>query len=122
MLEFLQAHFSAGLAHSTLKVYVAAIAAYNAPLGGLSVGKTLLLHVSPGANSGIPTRAMLHSFIPPVAPHMLLSLLVITSPAHDVLPIVCTDYTYDSDHGIAEDVPLAFDAVSRSLREPWLHT
>ncbi len=41
VLEFLQARFSAGLAHSTLKVYVAAITAYHAPLGGLSVGKTL---------------------------------------------------------------------------------
>ncbi len=41
VLEFLQACFSAGLAHSTLKVHVAAIAAYHAPLGGLSVGKTL---------------------------------------------------------------------------------
>ncbi len=41
VLEFLQACFSAGLAHSTLKVYVVAIAAYHAPLGGLSVGKTL---------------------------------------------------------------------------------
>ncbi len=41
VLEFMQACFSAGLAHSTLNVYVAAIAAYHAPLGGLSVGKTL---------------------------------------------------------------------------------
>ncbi len=40
MLEFSQARFSTGLAHSTLKVYVAAIATYHAPLGGLSVGKT----------------------------------------------------------------------------------
>ncbi len=40
-IEFSQACFSAGLAHSTLKVYVAAIATYHAPLGGLSVGKTL---------------------------------------------------------------------------------
>ncbi len=46
MLEFLQDDFSAGLAHSTLKIYMAAIAAYHAPLGGLSVGKTLYLHVS----------------------------------------------------------------------------
>ncbi len=38
--------------------------------------------------------------------HVLLSLLVIMSPAHDVMPIVCTDYTYDSEHGIAEGVPL----------------
>lgn len=35
----------------------------------------------------------------------VFSLLVITSPAHDVLPIICIDYTYDSDHGIAEGVP-----------------
>ncbi len=41
VLEFLQSCFSAGLAHSILKVHVAAIAAYHAPLGGLSVGKTL---------------------------------------------------------------------------------
>ncbi|KAI2646337.1 hypothetical protein H4Q32_026326 [Labeo rohita] len=39
VLEFLQDRFSTGLAHSTLKVYVAAIAAYHAPLGGTSVGK-----------------------------------------------------------------------------------
>ncbi len=40
VLEFLQACFSTGLAHSTLKVHVVAIVAYHAPLGGLSVGKT----------------------------------------------------------------------------------
>ncbi len=39
---------------------------------------------------------------------MLLSLLFITSPAHDVLPIVWTDYTYNSEHGIAEGIPLVF--------------
>ncbi|KAL0161227.1 hypothetical protein M9458_044952, partial [Cirrhinus mrigala] len=37
VLEFLQDRFSAGLAHSTLEVYVAAIAAYHALLGGSSV-------------------------------------------------------------------------------------
>ncbi|KAL0153790.1 hypothetical protein M9458_050906, partial [Cirrhinus mrigala] len=37
VLEFLQDRFSAGLAHSTLKVYVAAIAAYHALLAGSSV-------------------------------------------------------------------------------------
>ncbi|KAL0183805.1 hypothetical protein M9458_019501, partial [Cirrhinus mrigala] len=37
VLEFLQARFSKGLAHSTLKVYVAAISAYHAPLGGMPV-------------------------------------------------------------------------------------
>ncbi|KAI2657205.1 hypothetical protein H4Q32_021306 [Labeo rohita] len=35
VLEYLQDRFSAGLAHSTLRVYVAAISAYHAPLGGL---------------------------------------------------------------------------------------
>ncbi|KAL0147122.1 hypothetical protein M9458_057646, partial [Cirrhinus mrigala] len=39
VLEFLQAHFSTGLSHSTLKVYVAAISAYHAPLAGMPVGK-----------------------------------------------------------------------------------
>ncbi|KAL0170946.1 hypothetical protein M9458_035542, partial [Cirrhinus mrigala] len=43
VLEFLQARFSTGLSHSTLKVYVAAISAYHAPLGGLSVGKDPLV-------------------------------------------------------------------------------
>ncbi|KAI2645059.1 Retrovirus-related Pol polyprotein from transposon 17.6 [Labeo rohita] len=38
VLRFLQVQFSTGLAHSTLKVYVAAISAYHAPLGGSSVG------------------------------------------------------------------------------------
>ncbi len=39
---------------------------------------------------------------------MLLSLLVITSPTQDVSSIVWTDYTYDSEHSIAEGIPLAF--------------
>ncbi|KAL0153253.1 hypothetical protein M9458_051428, partial [Cirrhinus mrigala] len=43
VLEFLQDQFSAGLAHSTLKVYVAAIAAYHALLGGSSVGRNPLV-------------------------------------------------------------------------------
>ncbi|KAI2644160.1 hypothetical protein H4Q32_028378 [Labeo rohita] len=43
VLEFLQARFSTGLAHSTLKVYVAAISAYHAPLGGIPVGKNPLV-------------------------------------------------------------------------------
>ncbi|KAL0170481.1 hypothetical protein M9458_035077, partial [Cirrhinus mrigala] len=43
VLEFLQDRFSAGLTHSTLEVYVAAIAAYHVPLGGLSVGKNPLV-------------------------------------------------------------------------------
>ncbi len=43
VLEFLQARFSAGLSHSTLRVYVAAIAFYHAPVGGQSVGKDPLI-------------------------------------------------------------------------------
>ncbi len=35
------------------------------------------------------------------------------SPAHDVLPIVWTDYTYDSEHSITEGVPLAFSDTTR---------
>ncbi len=48
VLEFLQASLSAGLTLSTIKVYVVAIVAYHAPLGGQSVGRnpqvTRLLH------------------------------------------------------------------------------
>ncbi len=43
VLEILQARLSAGLTHSTLKVYVAAITTYHAPLGGQSVGRHLLV-------------------------------------------------------------------------------
>ncbi len=39
VLEFLQDRFTAGLAPSTLKVYVVAICAYHIPLGGMSMGK-----------------------------------------------------------------------------------
>jgi hypothetical protein len=63
VLEFLQARFSAGLAHSTLKVYVAALSAYHAPLGGLPVGRHPLvtsflrgaLRLRPPARSRVPT-------------------------------------------------------------------
>ncbi|KAI2655569.1 enzymatic polyprotein [Labeo rohita] len=43
VLGFLQDRFSTGLAHSTLKVYVATILAYHAPLGGSSVGRNPLV-------------------------------------------------------------------------------
>ncbi len=43
VLEFLQDWFTAGLAPSTLKVYVAAISAYHIPLGGMSLGKDPLV-------------------------------------------------------------------------------
>ncbi|KAI2665262.1 ORF V: Enzymatic polyprotein [Labeo rohita] len=53
----------AGLTHSTLKVYVAAIAAYHAPLGGLLVGKDPLvtrflrgaLRLRPPVRSRVPS-------------------------------------------------------------------
>ncbi len=40
VLEFLQERFTAGLAPSTLKVYVVAISAYHIPLGVISLRKT----------------------------------------------------------------------------------
>ncbi|KAL0152958.1 hypothetical protein M9458_051736 [Cirrhinus mrigala] len=63
VLEFLQAQFTAGLTHSTLKVYVSAIAAFHSPLGGQSVGKhplvTRFLHgalrLRPPIRSRVPT-------------------------------------------------------------------
>ncbi len=63
ILEFLQACFSAGLTHSTIKVYVVAIAAYHAPLGGQSVGRHPLvtrflrgaLRLRPPVRSRVPT-------------------------------------------------------------------
>ncbi len=59
--------------------------------------------------SGIPTRAMLHSWkLAPAAHHVLLSILVVTSPAPDVWLSILTDYTYDSELDIADGVPLAF--------------
>ncbi len=36
-----------------------------------------------------------------------------TSPAHDVLPIICTDYTYDSELDIADGVPLKRSDAAR---------
>ena len=63
MLEFLQARLSAGLTHSTLKVYVAAIAACHAPLDGQSVGRHPwvtrflrgALRIRPPARSRVPS-------------------------------------------------------------------
>ncbi len=61
---------------------------------------------SQGHTSGIPTRAMIHSWkLAPAAHHVLLSILVMTSPAPDVWPSILTDYTYDSELDIADGVP-----------------
>ncbi len=62
-LEFLQDQFTAALAPSTLKVYVAAISACHIPLGGLSLGKDPLvsrflhgtLMLRPAARTSMPT-------------------------------------------------------------------
>ncbi len=64
---------------------------------------------SQGHTSGIPARALLHSWkLAPAAHHGLLSILVVTSPAPDVWLSILTDYTYDSELDIADGVPLAF--------------
>ncbi len=69
VLEFLQASLSAGLTHSTLKVYVAAKLTYHASLGGQSVGKnplvTRFLHgamrLSTVSKYGPPVRSCIPS-------------------------------------------------------------
>ncbi len=72
---------------------------------------------SQGHTSGIPTRALLHSWkLAPAAHHGLLSILVVTSPAPDVWLSILTDYTYDSELDIADGVPLAF---STQRLVPW---
>ncbi len=63
VLEFLQARFSAGLTHSTLKVYVAAIAAYQAPLGGQSAGRHPL--VTRFLHGVLRLRPPIRSCVPP---------------------------------------------------------
>ncbi len=63
VLEFLQARFSAGLTHSTLKVYVAAISAYHASLGGQSVGRHPL--VTRFLRGALRLRPPVRSRIPP---------------------------------------------------------
>ncbi len=60
VLEFLQARFSTGLTHVTIKVYMVAIVAYHSPLGGQSVGRPpLLSHFLRGA-----LRPQVHSRLP----------------------------------------------------------
>ncbi len=59
-------------------------------------------------------RALLNDRkLTPAAPHVLLSFLVMMSPAADVSSIDWTDYTYYSELGIAEGVPLAFSDAAR---------
>ncbi len=63
VLEFLQARLSAGLTHSTFKVYVAAISAYHASLGGQSVGRHPL--VTRFLRGALRLRPPVRSRIPP---------------------------------------------------------
>ncbi len=63
VLEFMQARLSAGLTHSTLKVYVAAISAYHASLGGQSVGRHPL--VTRFLRGALRLRPPVRSRIPP---------------------------------------------------------
>ncbi len=51
----------------------------------------------------------------PAAHHVLLSILVMTSPAPDVWPSILTDYTYDSELDNADGVP---HSVSTQLDVP----
>ncbi len=61
---------------------------------------------SQGHISGIPTRALLNSWkLTPAARHVLLSILVMMSPAPDVWPSILTDYTYDSELDNGDGVP-----------------
>ncbi|XP_039524680.1 uncharacterized protein LOC120477243 [Pimephales promelas] len=63
VLEFLQDRFSSGLTPSTLKVYVAAIAAFHAPLGDGSLGRHQLIvrflrgawRMRPAARTRVPS-------------------------------------------------------------------
>ncbi|XDV16326.1 hypothetical protein PO909_016093 [Leuciscus waleckii] len=63
VLEFLQDRFSAGLAPSTLKVYVASISAFHAPLGDGPLGRQQLVvcflrgawRMRPAARTRVPT-------------------------------------------------------------------
>ncbi len=63
VLEFLQDRFTAGIAPSTLMVYVVVISAYHIPLGGMSMGNDPLvshflhgtLRLRPAARTRVPT-------------------------------------------------------------------
>ncbi|XP_052471136.1 uncharacterized protein LOC128027496 [Carassius gibelio] len=63
VLEFLQARLSAGLTHSTLKVYVVAIAAYHVPFNGQSVGRHPL--VTRFLHGALRLRPPVRSRVPP---------------------------------------------------------
>ncbi len=63
VLEFLQARLSTGLAHSALTVYVAAISAYHASLGGQSVGENPL--VTRFLRGALRLKLLVRSQIPP---------------------------------------------------------
>ncbi len=62
-------------------------------------------------------RALLNDKkLAPAAHHVFLSILVVTSPAPDVLPSILTDYTYDSELDNADGVPLKRPDAARGSR------
>ncbi|KAI2665252.1 Transposon Ty3-G Gag-Pol polyprotein [Labeo rohita] len=95
VLEFLQDRLSAELTHSTLNVYMAAIAAYHAPLGGLSVGKKPLvthflrgaLRLRPPVRPRVPS-CLLSSSLPGARPAEA-KLYVSSSSAGHICPQSC---------------------------------
>ncbi len=73
VLEFLQARFSTGLTHSTLKVYVAVISAYHASFSGQSVRRHHL--VTRLLRGALRLRPPVWSRIPPWDLALLLEAL-----------------------------------------------
>ncbi len=67
-------------------------------------------------------RALLNDKkLTPAARHVLLSILVMTSPAPDVWPSILTDYTYDSELDNADGVPHSvYDAARVPGGELWM--
>ncbi len=77
-VAFQQFRFSAGLTHSTLKVYVAALSPYHPPLGGQSVGRhplvtRFLLRLRPPARELVLSGG---SGCYPIASSLLISPLL----------------------------------------------
>ncbi len=95
VLGFLQEGFTAGLALSTLKVYVAAISAYHIPLGGMALGKTpwyLVIDVM------APDHDMCHDHVSWPQTMTLPSPCLIVGKTHLSLYFPNTTFGYDAEH------------------------
>ncbi|KAI2647949.1 Transposon Ty3-G Gag-Pol polyprotein [Labeo rohita] len=143
--------FSTGLAHSILKVYVAAISAYHAPLGGSSVA--VLFHTRQGFEvwwrghlipiafsthleflkgnvSGNETLRLGPYFRHPCSACFSIQKLpaactarAFKLPGPYVTPPVMSRFSIGLyAHVFQIAFHSVFDAASRSLGEPWLHT